>query len=55
MPIERKTPGWTNPEEQAQIQRAYEDELVRRYEQKLPLTKLDKRDARRIIRQRKEA
>lgn len=48
-----QTPGWTTPEEAAASQRAYEDELIRRYVEKLPLTETDKRDARRLIRERK--
>lgn len=38
------------PIDQVAAQRAYDDELVRRFEQGLPLTAADKKAARRLIR-----
>ena len=48
----RVTPGWTTPEEQAEKHRRYEDELVHRYENRLSLSVSDRREARRIIKDR---
>lgn len=46
------TPVFFTSEQAAEQQRAYEQMLVDRYQQGLPMTKWDKRDARRILRQR---
>lgn len=40
---------------EAERQRAYEDVLISRFENGLPLTRSDKRDARRLIAKRKES
>lgn len=49
------TPGWTTPEEERAKRQAYENELIRRYVEKLPMTMSDRQDARNIIRARKQA
>ena len=48
-----KTPGWTSLEEEAAKVRSYQNECIRRYLAGEYLTKLDKRDARRWIKDRK--
>lgn len=50
--IPRRVPGWTSPEEEFAKTRAYEDALLARYVGGLPLTRLDRRDARRIAKVR---
>lgn len=41
-------PGWTTPEEARNVRARYEAELLRRFRAGEPLTKSDRRDARRL-------
>lgn len=50
----QKTPGWFSEEEKAQHKADYENELVRRYEAGLSLSKEDKKEARKILKARGE-
>lgn len=44
--------GFFTSDEKRAAERAYEDELIRRYENNLPLAKSDQREARRLIKAR---
>lgn len=46
--------GWTTAEEQAAAQRSYEDALVRRYQGGMVLSSIDRREARKVIKRRKD-
>lgn len=47
------TPGWFTDEEVSQQRRDYNATLVDRYECGLPLTNLDRKEARKLIREAK--
>lgn len=44
--------GWFTADEAAEQQRAFESELIRRFENGEPLTNSDKREARKLIKAR---
>ena len=45
-------PGWTNAQQEADKQRAWEDALIERFTTHQPLTKADRREALRLVRAR---
>ena len=51
--MQNKVPGWTSDEEEAEKQRAYNAELVDRYQKGLWVGNLGAKEARRLIRQTK--
>jgi len=50
--VARRIPGWTTPEEEAEKTRAYEDALIARYVEGLPLTRVDRREAVALLKER---